>query len=177
PSLSIAPGSTAGVTFQTRSPSGQPDPGVALTFTTIAGTGAGALSGVLAQPTSGTTDGSGNLAVQLLAPTVTGRYQLLAVVSDFGVWGQTTVSVDVRAPPPTFWDKYGATVVVPTVAAVAIVLALIAVVVVLRRRRGPRQRLPTMDLRRLREGGGAPGGPFGDAPPPVSRTPPASGSP
>ncbi|HXQ95264.1 MAG TPA: hypothetical protein VN864_08900 [Thermoplasmata archaeon] len=176
-SLAIAPGATTRVTFVTRSAEGALFPGVALSFTPIAGTGSGSLSGVIAQPSSGTTDENGTITVQLLAPTVLGKYVLLAIVSDFGVWGRAVVSVDVRAPPPTLWERYGTTVILPALGAAVGVVVLVALVLLVRKRRGPRQGLPEMDLRRLRaRGTESVTGPPAE-PPPVSRTPPASGTP
>jgi hypothetical protein len=176
--LAIAPGANATVTFVTTTTDGQPFPGVALALS--AGPPVGGApntgAGITPQPSAGTTDISGALAVALLAPPVAGVYSVLAVVSDYGVWGETTIHVTVRAPPPTFWQRYETSVIVPSAGVAVAVVILAGLVVYFRKRRGPRQSLPEMDLRRLREGGAErpPGTPDG---PPVSRTPPASGSP
>jgi hypothetical protein len=178
--LSIAPDANGTVTFQTSTTTGQPYPGVALTISSGApGTGGGPpeAAGVVPEPSAGTTDLSGSLAVVLTAPPIAGSYAIVAVVSDFGVWGQATVHVSVEAPPPTLWQRYGPSVIVPALVIGLVAVVLIALVVMVRRRRGPRQSLPDMDLRKLREGGvDRTSGPPADGGP-VSRRPPASGSP
>jgi hypothetical protein len=178
PNLAIAPGTNGTETFETHTAGGQPYPGVALTLTgTVLVAGAAGSFSVLPNPSSGTTDGNGTLTVQLQAPSAAGTYGVVAVVSDYGVWGQTTVHVTVRTPGPTFWQSYGDRVVVPAGVVAAGVVVVVALVLLLRRRRGPRQGLPEMDLRRLREQAGTSGPGAAPSVPPVSRTPPGSGTP
>ncbi|MCI4326460.1 MAG: hypothetical protein L3K16_02315 [Thermoplasmata archaeon] len=178
PNLTLPPGTNGTESFETHTNTGQPFPGVALALsaTVVVAGSAGSVS-VLPDPSSGTTDGNGTLTVRMQAPSVAGDYAVVAVVSDYGVWGQTTVHVTVRTPPPTFWQSYGTREIVPAIGVGAGIVVVVALVVAVRRRRGPRQGLPEMDLRKLREQGGDSGPGAAPSVPPVSRTPPGSDTP
>ena len=122
-------------------------------------------------------DPNGSFPVAVQAPPLSGEYAILASVASLGAWGHVTVNVSVRPPPPSFWAQYGPSRIVPAVG-LAIVLALVVVVVVwTRRRRGKRQPLPEMDLRRMRQDVDETGRAAAPGVPPVSRMPPGSGTP
>jgi hypothetical protein len=178
--IAVAPGSTSQLAFQTSDPSGHPYPAVALVLTSVyAGnlSGVSGAAGLVVQPTAGTSDPNGTFVATLLAPPTSGEYAVQAAVTSLGAWGHASVNVSVRPPPPSFWAQYGSSRIVPLVGA-AIVVALLAVVVLwVRRRRGKRQPLPEMDLRRLRQAPEAPMGTPSSGGPPVSRTPPGSSTP
>jgi hypothetical protein len=178
--ITMAPGATDPLTVRTLDVSGKPYPQVALTLT---GEFAGNLSGisggtgVIVEPSAGVSDPNGSFPASLLAPSMGGEYAVLVSVASLGAWGHLTVNVSVRPPPPSFWDKYGSSRIVPiTGAAIALGLVVLAVLW-FRRRRAKRAPLPEMDLRRLRQETEATGRPTADGVPPVSRTPPGSGTP
>ena len=178
--LAIGPGASTNLTFRTVDSSGRSYPGVALTFGTV-DLGPANVSGgnliLTATPDAGITDASGNLTIVVTAPEGAGTFALVATVSALGAWGHGNVHVDVRPPTPTFWQHYGTTVVVPVVGLAVLVAIVVLVVLSVRRERRRRPPLPEMDLRTLRQERGSGGSEGTSAPPPVNRTPPASGSP
>ncbi|MCI4362415.1 MAG: hypothetical protein L3J77_04405 [Thermoplasmata archaeon] len=178
--LAVGPGASTSVTFRTVDASGRSYPGIALIFGTVQLGPANASGGNLvltATPDAGITDASGNFTIVVTAPPGAGTFALVATVTALGAWGHASVHVDVRPPTPTFWQRYGTTVVAPVVGLLVLVAIVLAVVLSVRRERRRRPPLPAMDLRTLRQERGSGGSEAKGAAPPVTRTPPASGSP
>lgn len=177
--VTLAPGASAQLTFHTLDTGGHPYPLVALALSTefpngSAGSSGGA--GVIVMPDAGITDPNGSLSATVLAPPQAGSYAVLVSVVSLGAWGHTTVPVNVRPPPPSFWEKYGPSRIVPAALVTGVAVAIVVLVLLIRRRRGKRQPLPEMDLRRMRretDSSRSPAGPRA----PATRTPPESGTP
>ncbi|MCI4356728.1 MAG: hypothetical protein L3K18_06270 [Thermoplasmata archaeon] len=180
PTLAIGPGGSTSVTFRTVDTTGRSYPGVALTFGTAElgdPNASGAHLVLTATPDAGITDASGNLTIVVTAPPGAGAFALVATVTALGAWGHANVHVDVRPPPPTFWQRYGTTIILPVVALAVVGVIVIAVALSVRRERRRRPPLPEMDLRTLRQERGSGGSEGTIGTPPVTRTPPASGNP
>ncbi|MCI4329516.1 MAG: hypothetical protein L3J80_01435 [Thermoplasmata archaeon] len=178
-SVTLAPGASTTLTFQTLDVAGHPYPLVALTLTpefAVGAVGTYGGAGVVVQPDAGITDPNASFSATLLAPPQAGAYAVLASVVSLGAWGHATVSVTVRPPPPSFWAQYGPSRIVPAIGVLAFVVVVAVVALWVRRRRGKHQPLPEMDLRKMRQDTEAGRTPVGTGPP-VSRTPPGSSTP
>jgi hypothetical protein len=168
--LAMTPNENTTLTFHTSSPSGAPAGEVYMTFEALIFDAApGSALTLVTYPSAGITNGSGVLTVSVLAPPGAGTFAVYAQVASLGAWGHANVSVSVRSLAPSFWQQYGPAVTDGGLGLGA-VFVLAAIGLWLRQRGRARPALPEMDLRKLRLQ--AP-----DDSPPVSRTPPASGTP
>jgi hypothetical protein len=173
-SLALAPNENTSVLFQTDTAGHQPVGEITLTFEGLAFNGVlGVPLFLVTYPDAGVTNATGALEVFVQAPSGSGSFAVFARVTSLGDWGHANVSVSVRSVPPSFWSRYGRDVEVGAGVGALVVVAGLVVVLLGRRRRG-RSALPEMDLRSLRQRPGSEGEKIA---PPVSRTPPASGTP
>ncbi len=131
----VVPGQNLTLGFTTENAMGKPAANVILSFQAF---GEGFLDS-----TQGVSDSNGHVSVGLLAPLTPATVTVLALVASQGAWGRSSVTVEVEAPPASFWSSYGIYVLLGALAALLVGVVWLS----LRRSRRRAKPMPELPLR------------------------------